>query len=178
MPFCILLILFLHCALPAQKEKMVVQDFSTSSKIDSSVSIENVEGGSLSIPFWNSNISSDQFKEALHQSIVKSQMFSEVSLEPSAMYSIKACLTKIDRSAQGSENKHLVIVGYTVFLREKIFYEKFISTEGSAPPEESLFPNLRAKMAIENAAQKNIQIFLEDFEEFYLNQNTPYKLQN
>ncbi len=178
MPFYILLILFVHCALPARKENMVVQDVSISTKIDSPVSIESVEGGSLSIPFWNSNISSYQFKEALHQSISKSQIFSEVSLEPSAMYSIKACLTKIDRSTQGSEDKHLVIVGYTVFLREKIFYEKFISTEGSAPSEESLFPNLRARMAIENAAQKNIQIFLEDFEEFYINQSTPYKLQN
>jgi hypothetical protein len=147
------------CATPSNPSAMLVKLDAPVTKHASSVGV-SVTGGADTSSMGASNISSNDFAEAIKSSITESQLFREVATNGNpADYQIQVQIVRLDRPMFG--------LSFTVALEttwrlihssdQKVIWEKAISSSFTATTGDAFSGVKRLRLANEGAARNNIK---------------------
>lgn len=152
---------FSGCALPAATERMTVTDFTAGKPIGDRIFVKESTGGSVTLPFWKSNIPNDNFTDAVKESLLRSKSFSALSKEWGEDWGLEIEIKEVDQPLFGMSLTVVTDVKYLLYSRGKKVYEAEVRESGTAPWYECLIGFVRLKLANEHAAKANIKAFIE-----------------
>lgn len=129
-------------------------------EIANSVTVEDVTGGRDTNPAWNSEISNDDFKTALLDSMKSAGLLSPAN---AARFKMKASLLGLRQPLAGIDMTVTATVRYVVTDAKtgKVVFEDVISTPYTAHLGDAFYGPTRLRLANEGAARKNIASFIE-----------------
>lgn len=149
------------CASGAKVENMAVTEKMAASypeEIQQNIGVENVIGGQETNPLWSSEISNDDFKEALKQSLNAQGLLAE-----DAQYEMEVQLVNVDQPIFGMNFTVTTEIRY--ILRNKqdqsIVMDEKISAPFTAGVGDAFVGVERLRLANEGSAKHNIEILLE-----------------
>ncbi|EGL53457.1 hypothetical protein MAMP_01092 [Methylophaga aminisulfidivorans MP] len=149
------------CASGAKVENMAVMKKASTSypeQIQQNIGVENVIGGQETNPLWSSEISNDDFKEALKQSLNAQGLLAE-----DAQYEMEVQLVNVDQPIFGMNFTVTTEIRY--ILRNKqdqsIVMDEKISAPFTAGVGDAFVGVERLRLANEGSAKHNIEILLE-----------------
>ncbi|HMV77803.1 MAG TPA: hypothetical protein PL048_10310 [Leptospiraceae bacterium] len=155
-----LLFFLLDCAVPASAERMTVTDFQVNKPVGERIFVVESTGGSMTLPFWISNIPNDNFTDAVRTSLVQSKSFQKISDSMENGWILKIEIIDLDRPWFGTDFKHKLTARYTLTKNGKIIFNEPVTAEGTATMGDALIGVYRAKKANEFAARNSIKAFL------------------
>ena len=125
------------------------------------ITVSDVTGGQETNPLLSSQISNENFKEALKLSLEKANLHSN-SL--GGKYKLNAKLIKLDQPFLGLDLTVTAQVHYILknSKTNQVIYNKNIDSSYTAKVSDSYVAITRLKMANEGAARANIQNLIED----------------
>jgi hypothetical protein len=154
---CAVLALLAGCASPATFEGMIPDRFDITQKRPETVDVV-VSGGQETNAMWKPQISDEAFKQALIESIGKSQAFSKVIQGKDANFLLSVLIFNMEQPSFG--------VSLTVNLEAvwklsrvdngKTVWSESIKSENTAGFSDAFAAVKRLRIATEGAAQKNI----------------------
>ena len=145
------------CVTTASHETMTPLTFETGSKHQKTVSI-SVEGGKEHEDLGRTQISDAEFKQALNESITKSQTFSRVMEGMNGDYLLTVVIFSIDQPAMGFSFTVKMEAGWTLkrVATGEIVWQEAIKSEHTATPGEAFAAASRLRLATAGAARNNI----------------------
>lgn len=151
------------CASGARPEAMTAP-VSASNIIESSSSLHNaiqigkVTGGSDTNPLWMSNVSDDDFKKALQQSLV----LQAIAANEASRYTLDAELVSLEQPFAGFDLTVTANVHYKVArnVDESLALDETVSTPYTANFTDAFAGYERLRLANEGAVRENIKAIL------------------
>jgi len=146
------------CATSAKSTSMQAPDMKLDRQYSYSISVD-VRGGRETGAFDSTNISNGEFKAAIEESIRKSGLFSSVVQPGSeADYALTVMIAKFEKPVFGSSFTVNIDAGWTVIRSSDrtIVMRQLVRSSHTVPGSEAFIGAARLKMAVEGAAQKNI----------------------
>lgn len=154
--------LFSGCASPTQPSAMSAPPpVSPARQHPGDVSLA-VTGGKATNPMWTSQISDEDFGEALRQSLLSSGLFTGVVEGRNGKYHLTAFLSRLDQPMMGFAMTVTMEVGYTLTdpATGKTLWQKSIVSSHTASTGDAIVGVKRLRLATEGAARKNIEQLL------------------
>jgi hypothetical protein len=158
------------CAFPATKEGMIVTDYSAPKQVGEKIFVKESTGGSITLPFWKSNISNDNFSEAVKESLLNSKAFSAQSINWGDDWGLEIEIIDVDQPILGFELTVTTNIKYSLYLKGKKVHETTILEHGTAAFSESFIGIQRLRIANEYSAKANIKKFIAELPAFTLDQ--------
>lgn len=120
------------------------------------ITVNEVKGGHTVNPLLLSEISNQNFKEALEKSLQKAGLYQNT--KPGA-YSLTATILRFERPMIGLDFKSSLMVNYKIYENstKKPVFDKTIKSAYVAKMSDSFVGSIRLKMANEGAARENIK---------------------
>lgn len=152
------------CASAAKIENMVPSDVERAdpnSAFANGLYVSAASGGDDTNPMWTSEISAEDFRQALEQALSNSGLLSE--MRSSGQYEVRVFLDEVDQPFIGLDMTVTTKITYEVVrqdTRERVFEEQVIASH-TATMGEQLYGVERLRLANEGSAEKNIQIFIQ-----------------
>jgi hypothetical protein len=160
---CLILALYVSgCAFPATKEGMVVTNYTAAKQTGENIFVKDSTGGSITLPFWISQISNDNFTEAVKESLLISKAFSALSTNWGDDWGLEIEIRNVDQPMFGSDFTVITETKYTLYLKGKKVYETYIRGSGTATMSDSFFGVARLRIANEKSAQANVKKFIAE----------------
>lgn len=155
------------CASPAKMENMTISSedwgqYKGSEQLKENIIVDNVSGGSGTNPLWTSEISSEDFKQALINSLADAQLLDKLS--ENSDYSLNAVLVEVDQPILGASMTVTTIVTYSLVnneTKEEIFYKE-ITAPYTAEWNDAFLGVERLRLANEGSARENIKSLIEE----------------
>lgn len=124
------------------------------------ISAADVHGGHQTNPFWTPQITNENFKYALQESLKHADLYSV----PPGEYQLSAQLMQLSQRYFGVSFPVTCVVHYTLQKNnmKKPLYDKTISTTYTGTFSDSLIATVRLHIATQKAAQLNIQSLIND----------------
>src|SRR5512139_105194 len=99
---CIIFALYVSgCAFPATKAGMVVTSYTAPKQTGEKIYVKEATGGSMTLPFWTSQIPNDNFTEAVKQSLLTSKAFSALSTNWGEDWGLEIEIRKVEQPIFG-----------------------------------------------------------------------------
>ncbi len=120
-----------------------------------------VAGGSETNPLWMSNVSGEQFRSALEQSLAAAGHLADNTAD--AAYEVTAAMTKLDRPMAGLDMSVTSSVTYkaTPTAGGAPMFDQLVAATGTAKFGDSLIGVERLRLANEAAVRENISSFIK-----------------
>ena len=162
---CCLFIWASGCAAPAASSKMVPHDCQLTKKHPYTVNVE-ATGGRGTNPLWTSQISSDDFTDAVSSAIAESGLFKEVFYEDQADYLLQVAILDCSQPAIGLDVTVALETNWKLSKIQQadqyqLVWSDTVSTSYTAQVGEALLGVERLKKANEGAARVNIKEAIE-----------------
>lgn len=150
------------CASPASRDAMSTDSLSVARKHPYSVSIETRGGGETGA-MDSSNISNEDLKAAIEQSITKTGLFRSIVQGKGGDYELTVTVTQLTKPLMGfSMTAGLETAWSLVKVADKsAVLRRAISSSHTAGAGEAFAGVTRLRLAVEGAARKNITQGLE-----------------
>jgi hypothetical protein len=131
-----------------------------SSRFYKAIQVENVTGGSETLPFLMSQVSSEDLKKSLEQSLDKAHY---LSASTQLKYSLKANLMSLEQPMAGINITVRVAIEYTLkdIATGTVIFEESIKTLPTAKIEDAIIGINRLKVANKGVARNNIKKFID-----------------
>lgn len=141
---------------PALTEATIIK---SDSRLANAVTVGTVEGGKKTNPLWTSEVSSEDFAEALRQSFSAHAMLAS----DSGTYRLDANLENLKQPAIGIDMKVTATIAYTLteVATGDIVYEDTIETPYTAQFSDSFVAVKRLQLANEGSIKTNIAEMIE-----------------
>ena len=155
---CACVVLLAGCATPASKEAMVPPTVTVAKKHPQSVSVE-VTGGQQTDAMGKSQISNEDFAQALEQAITQSQTFASVMKGAGGQnYRLSVVIVSLDQPSFGLTFNVKMEAGWTLKRADTgaTVWQESIRSESTAGPSDAFAAVARLRMATEGAARNNI----------------------
>ena len=157
------------CASPAKMENMTISsdewgEYKGSNELKNNIKVDKVSGGKDTNPLWTSEISSDEFKQALINSLADTQ-FVDID-SPGSNFSLSAVLIEVDQPILGASMTVTTIISYSLVnnkTKEEVFYEK-ITAPYTAKWDDAFLGVERLRLANEGSARENIKMLIENLQ--------------
>lgn len=160
---CLILALCVSgCAFPATKEGMVVTNYIAPQQRGEKIFVKESTGGSVTLPFWTSQIPNDNFTEAVKESLLISKTFSALSTNWGDDWGLEIEIRDVNQPMFGLDFTVTTDTKYTLYLKGRKVYETFIRGSGTATVSDSFFAIARLRLANENSARANVKKFIEE----------------
>jgi hypothetical protein len=162
---CIFLILALYlsgCAFPATKEGMVVTNYIAPKQTGEKIFVKESTGGSITLPFWMSNISNDNFTEAVKESLLISKAFSEQSANWGDDWGLEIEIIDVDQPIIALDMTVTTHIKYSLYLKGKKVHEITIRELGTAKNSDTFIGSVRLRVANELSAKANVKKFITE----------------
>ncbi|TRX39005.1 hypothetical protein [Flavobacterium restrictum] len=157
-------VFFCRCASSASIEGMTVKDYKVEKQIGDKIFIKSVMGGKKTNPLWVSNISNENFKEALRKSILESNAFSEIDAITDGDWVLEVNLISVSRPI-GFNLTVKTKIEYKLYNKNRLVFSKSISQSGNATMSDALSGTKRLRLANEISARNNIKELLQSLKE-------------
>lgn len=148
------------CASPARVDQMTISaneanKYSKSTPLKNNVLVTKVSGGKKTNPLWTSEIGTDEFMQALIDSLEAAKLLTR---DTNAKYYLNARMIRVDQPLIGASLTVTSVVQYTLMRASdgKILFNEEISTPYTAKFSDSLIAIERLKLANEGSARNNI----------------------
>lgn len=130
-----------------------------SSKLREAVTVAGIGGGKETSPLWKSNISNDDFAEALRQSLAAHAMLAG---EAGGAYSLDAELVEVKQPLVGLDMTVTTSVKYTLteIATGMVVYSDTITTPYTAKMSDAFVGVKRLQLANEGSVRENISAML------------------
>lgn len=153
-------ILFLtSCATGARMENMTynfseVEDLHFDPFLEKQISVQKVTGGKRTNPAWMSQISNENFEQALKMSLQRHGLYAE-----SGQYKLSANLLKIAQPLFGLNLKVKTYINYQLIdsFNDKIIFQEIITAQYVATVADALNAAKRLRLANEGSGKENIK---------------------
>jgi hypothetical protein len=157
------------CATPANRDNMTAPVASVTKKFPYSVAVET-KGGSETGAMDSSNISNADFKAAIEQSIVQTNLFKNVVQGKNGDYDLTVSVTQISKPIFGASfTVNLETAWSLVKASDKSYVlRKVIKSSHTATMGDALVGVTRLRLAVEGAARDNISQGLKAISELNL----------
>lgn len=157
------------CASGAKPEAMLAQMNGPVHQSQSDVSI-SVIGGKETSKMWVSQISDQDFTQALQDSIVQAGLFRKVTMSSPAAYRLDTFLVQMNQPIFGASMTVSLEVNYSLTRTnpKDIVWQKAITSTYTAPFSEALIAATRLRKATEGAARKNIEQAINEMSQLRL----------
>ena len=154
---CACVALLAGCATPASREAMVPPTVTVAKKHPQSVSVE-VTGGQQTDAMGKSQISNEDFAQALEQAITQSQTFASVGKGAGQNYRLSIVIVSLDQPSFGLTFNVKMEAGWTLKRADTgaTVWQESIRSESTAGPSDAFAAVARLRMATEGAARNNI----------------------
>lgn len=151
------------CASSADRQGMVAQDVAVQAKHDRTVAVTTA-GGAATGAMDSSNIEDADFKAAIEESIVASQVFRSVVAGRDADYELLVTIVTLDKPMVGLDlTVNLEATWVLVRQSDKhVALKKSIQTTHTATFSDAAAAVTRLRLAVEGAARKNIEAGLAE----------------
>ena len=160
---CLMLALYVSgCAFPATKEGMVVTNYTAPKQTGEKIFVKESTGGSITLPFWTSEIPNDNFTEAVKESLLNSKAFSALSTNWGDDWGLEIEIRDVNQPMLGLDVTVTTDTKYTLYLKGKKVYETNIRESGTATMGDSFFGIKRLRIANEYSARANVKKFIAD----------------
>ena len=145
------------CASPANHASMSLPSFTTSKQFNKTVSVV-VFGGSDTGAMESTNISDEEFKASIEDTISKSKLFKEITKDTSSDFDLQVNISSLSKPSFGFTFEVQMEAGWVLSKRsdKSIVMKKAIKSIGRATAGDTLLAVNRIQMAVERAAQNNI----------------------
>jgi len=132
---------------------------SADSKLSQAVSIAGVDGGKKTNPLWTSEVSNEDFTEALNQSLAAHAMLAEGE----GKYKLTAELQKLKQPLAGLNMSVTSIVKYTLTDTSSgdVVMEELVEEKYTAKLGDSFMGNKRLQLANEGSIKANISTIIK-----------------
>lgn len=166
--FSILLLAVLSgCATPARIDQMTAKKIDTlkivnETPLRNSLSLKGVSGGESTNPLWLSKVGSDDFKQALEQSLKTAMLLAADQSKGS--YLLSTTLVSLNQPWVGLDLQVIATVEYSLEERatgRKVF-STTISTPYTATFSDAVLAFERLKIANEGAVRENIEKIIDE----------------
>lgn len=158
----LMLISLSSCAFPASKQGMVVTDLVSNGKIGEKIFVSESTGGSVTLPFWTSQISNTNFTAAVKDSLLNSKVFTGLSSDWGKEWGLKIKILDVNQPFIGADFTVTTKIQYSLYLRNKKIFETVIQEDGTATMDDAVVGVKRLRLANEYSAKANIQKFIEE----------------
>lgn len=163
--FLVFVLLTSACAQAARPERMVAQSFEVREPVDPSlkngVLISGVTGGRETNPMWKSDVSGQDFRSALEQSLMRNGL---LAADPaSERYSLWANLVDVQQPMLGFDFTVTTTVQYKVTTKETqaVYLEEIVATPFTATMSDAFYGVERLQLANEGSIRANIKRFID-----------------
>jgi len=153
-----------RCATSATIEGMTVKDYKVEKQTGDKLFIKSVRGGKKTNPLWVSNITNNNFEEALKKSILESNAFGKIDSISDGDWVLEVNLISVSRP-MGFNLTVNTVIEYNLYDNSKLIFTKKISQSGSATFADALYGTKRLRLANENSARNNIREMLQSLKE-------------
>lgn len=160
-----MVMLVASCAFPSKKGGMTITDYESPKKIKDKILVRESIGGSITLPFWTSEISNGEFTAAVQDSLINSKLFTSLSNNWDDNWGLKIEIIKVDQPLIGIDFTVITNVKYTLYLKGKKVHETTVVADGTATPNDTVFAVKRLRLANEKSAKNNIQKFIKEISE-------------
>jgi hypothetical protein len=147
-------------AVPGAMVPPVARDtiIAETSRLRGAVAVGAVEGGRDTNPLWTSQVSNQDFAQALRQSLATHALLASGG----GAYRLDAALLELRQPIGGFDLEVKATVKYRLFRRADgaLVWETVIANAHNAPFRAALFANERLRLANEGAVRANIRDFL------------------
>ena len=148
------------CASPAKPENMsyVGDPFTYTEALTDEINVAQVDGGKDTNPLWTSQISSQDFRQALEQSLRSQSLFSE-----NGRYSLRVEMVALDQPIFGLNFTVKSFIRYTLvdLKTESVLLDETITAEHTASVGDAFAAIKRLRLANEGSARANITELLK-----------------
>lgn len=157
------------CASAAKPEAMIAHVNLPVHQSPSAV-IVSAMGGRSTSSMGASQISDEDFAEALRQSIEHSRLFAQVLKVGSATYQLQAFIAQINQPLFGGSMTVSMEVNYTLTRYEpkEVIWQKALTSTYTAPFSAAFVGATRLRLANEGAARKNIEQAIQEMSQLRL----------
>jgi hypothetical protein len=151
------------CAAGARPEQMAVasvERFDAASPLSEALTVEQIQGGSETNPMWMSNISNEQFRAGLEQSLRNAGLLA--GSPASAQYRVVANMQDLNRPMAGFDMRVTVSVRYSVVpvAGGAPIFDEVVSATGVGRMSDAFVGVERLRIANEAAVRENITEFI------------------
>lgn len=156
------------CAGAARPERIAatsLQRFDAGHAYHQSMTVDQVQGGSETNPLWMSNISNEEFRAGLEQSLRNAGLLAANSA--SAQYRVISNVQSLDRPLAGFDMNVTLSVRYSVTPvgGGAPIFDDVVTSTGVGRMSEQFVGSERLRIAIEAAARENITEFVRRLHE-------------
>jgi len=160
---CLILALYLSgCAFPATKEGMAVKNYEAPKQTGERIFVKESTGGSMTLPFWTSQIPNDNFTEAVKESLLISKAFSALSTNWGDDWGLEIEIRNVDQPMFGFDFTVTTDAKYTLYLKGKEVYKTYVRASGTAGTRDEFVAAARLRIANERSARANIKKFIAE----------------
>lgn len=161
--FCLILILLTaNCAFPAKQEGMTLRNYKAEKQTGDKIFVKESTGGSITLPFWVSRISDDNFTAAVKESLLDSKAFVALSDNWGDAWGLEIEIINADYPLFGMDYSVTTTVKYVLYLKGKKVYQTAVQESGIASFNDEFFAVARLRVANENSAKANIKKFIKE----------------
>jgi hypothetical protein len=157
------------CATGAKPEAMLARINIPVHQSQSDVNI-TVIGGKETSKMWVSQVSDQDFAQALQNSIMQSGLFRKAVTSSSAAYSLEAFIVQMNQPMFGASMTVSMEVNYSLARTnpKEMVWQKAVTSTYTAPFGEALVGATRLRKANEGAARKNIEQAIDEISKLQL----------
>lgn len=157
------------CASAAKPEAMFARMNVPIHKSQSDVNV-TVIGGKETFKMWVSQISDQDFAQALQDSIVQSGLFRQAATNSIATYHLDTFIVQVNQPMFGASMTVSMEVNYSLIKAssKEVVWRKAVLSSYTAPFGEALLGATRLRKANEGAARKNIEQAINDMSQLRL----------
>lgn len=150
------------CAFPATKEGMVVTDYIVPKQIGEKIYVKESTGGSVTLPFWKSNIPNDNFTEAVKESLLNSRAFVAQSINWGEDWGLEIEILNVEYPYFAFNVTVTTNIKYTLYLKGEKVREITVREPGTATLGDTLIGIQRMRIANEYSAKANVKKFIAE----------------
>ena len=146
------------CASSANREAMVSSDLKVAKQHDRSVAVKT-GGGSQTGAMDSSNISDEDLKAAIEDSIVQNKIFNTVVQGKAADYDLMVTIVHLDKPVFGLSFSVEIEATWVLVNQSdrSVVFKRSIKSSNTATFGDSAVGVTRLRLALEGAARKNIE---------------------
>lgn len=157
------------CASGAKPEAMFVRINVPVHQSQSDVSVA-VIGGKETSKMWVSQISDQDFAQALQDSIMHAGLFKKVTTSSPTAYKLDAFIVRMNQPIFGASMTVSMEVNYSLTRTnpKEVVWQKAVTSTYTAPVSEAFIGATRLRKANEGAARKNIEQAINEMSQLQL----------
>jgi len=156
------------CAAPADPAAMVPAHASVCHKFNHSVGL-SVTGGQNTNPMWTSQVSSEDFRQALEMSLQRSGVFSRVINNAGADYQLSVMLVRLKQPLAGFDMTVTAEVTWKLTTNSgRVVWEQTTNQSYTAKMGDAFAGVNRLRLANEGAIRESIRVGIERISELSL----------